>query len=465
MSASLSTLATFVCLARQALGPVAQRPRLLDVGTAFGFLVALADSIGWHATGVEPAGIGRLGGSILGVPVLNSLLQEANLPPAAFEVVVCSEVIEHVTDPSGFLGDVVRYLQPDGVLLLTTPNGEVVRGGSAADREWLEGLGAGHHLNLLSPRALTTLLHEHGLQDIRLFFHAGSSGRLGIVALAARRPGRLPDRLDWDVACREARDVEERYLRQLVVERERAGNHDVLLQGALFRLVQALVCRGEYTDAARYIGTLDELLRADGIDVATMASDGGEGPAFLGLYAYYRGMLQTNYLGDNPAAASSFGAAARLCTVDGRRPGQWQAGWFERAKLHEGLAQLRAGRHADAIATFDALLDGRDQVPDDVVDPLHQHKIMAHLELGDYEGIRRFVTRMSARDHGDPGGVLTASPPIAELDQARRELQEMAALYRDDRAALLRLNRLFDLLRGPRRALARVLSLAKPGVP
>jgi SAM-dependent methyltransferase len=39
----------------------------------------------------------------------------------AFDAVVCTEVLEHVAEPSDFLRDVVRVMRPGGVLLLTTP--------------------------------------------------------------------------------------------------------------------------------------------------------------------------------------------------------------------------------------------------------------------------------------------------------------------------------------------------------
>lgn len=38
-----------------------------------------------------------------------------------FDAVVCTEVLEHVAEPSDFLKDVVRVMRPGGVLLLTTP--------------------------------------------------------------------------------------------------------------------------------------------------------------------------------------------------------------------------------------------------------------------------------------------------------------------------------------------------------
>jgi 2-polyprenyl-3-methyl-5-hydroxy-6-metoxy-1,4-benzoquinol methylase len=468
VSASIPALAGFLCLARQALAPSQDRPRLLDVGTAFGFLVSIADSMGWDAIGVEPAGIGRLGEKILGVPIRSGFLDASDVPGQAFDIVVASEVIEHVEDPRSFMGSIVRHLGPRGILLLTTPNGELLRGGPAADREWQDGLSAGHHLTLLSPQAMTELLREHGLHDTRIFLHAGSSGRMGMVALAARQPGTLPGYLDWDAARRDAGIVQEEYLSGLVAKRQASGIDDALYRGALFRLMEIVVCRGDYVRASVYAQAMDDLLRADGIDDAVLEGVSEIGfdeylarvPGFLGLYSYYRGILHTNHLGDHAGAARSFATAARLCRLEGRLSGYARVGWPERARLHEGLALHRAGRHRDALAAFDDLLATPDRVPADLVDQLHRHKVLAHLELGDWAAIHRFVTRLAppARD-GDRPAAATA----AAENGARAELQEMSALYRQDRAALVRLNRVFDRLGAPRRLLARFLGEAPTG--
>src|SRR5690348_13933067 len=40
-----------------------------------------------------------------------------------FDVVIASEVIEHMSDPQSLLENASRHLRQDGILLLTTPNG------------------------------------------------------------------------------------------------------------------------------------------------------------------------------------------------------------------------------------------------------------------------------------------------------------------------------------------------------
>lgn len=54
------------------------------------------------------------------------------LPSGAFDVVVSFETIEHLPDPRAFLAEARRVLQPEGRLILSTPNRAVVSPGSDA---------------------------------------------------------------------------------------------------------------------------------------------------------------------------------------------------------------------------------------------------------------------------------------------------------------------------------------------
>ena len=42
---------------------------------------------------------------------------------ARYDVIVASEVLEHVLDPDALLANIVRHLEPGGLLIVTTPNG------------------------------------------------------------------------------------------------------------------------------------------------------------------------------------------------------------------------------------------------------------------------------------------------------------------------------------------------------
>lgn len=76
-----------------------------------------------------------------------------------FDVVVCTEVIEHTPDPEGFVRQVRKLLSPGGWLLLTTPNGNVWAD-YLRDRRFLHTLQPIE--NWLTPARLSQLLRAAG---------------------------------------------------------------------------------------------------------------------------------------------------------------------------------------------------------------------------------------------------------------------------------------------------------------
>lgn len=107
-----------------------RRLRILDVGCGRGWLTKLASAYG-DSQGVEPvAGVieyaRRLFPDIpftVGTP--ETILAGSDFEP--FDVVLCSEVIEHVPhrQKPDFVRQLARLLTPEGYLVLTTPRGEV----------------------------------------------------------------------------------------------------------------------------------------------------------------------------------------------------------------------------------------------------------------------------------------------------------------------------------------------------
>jgi 2-polyprenyl-3-methyl-5-hydroxy-6-metoxy-1,4-benzoquinol methylase len=104
--------------------------RVLDAGfgTGFGTRI-LADAGAEHVVGIDnDASAVEQASAELPENVEFRVSDVATLPfaDASFDVVTCMEVIEHVEDPERVLGELHRVLKPDGLLLLSTPNRDVV---------------------------------------------------------------------------------------------------------------------------------------------------------------------------------------------------------------------------------------------------------------------------------------------------------------------------------------------------
>lgn len=100
-----------------------EKPRCLDIGAGSGDLLALlrqsmpdlqADACDYH--------IERF--SLRDVPIAQLDLNTHPLPypDASFDLVTCSEVLEHVENFRAVLREIKRVLKPGGLMVVTTPN-------------------------------------------------------------------------------------------------------------------------------------------------------------------------------------------------------------------------------------------------------------------------------------------------------------------------------------------------------
>ncbi len=94
----------------------------LDIGAGKGYVATLLKEIGCAPVGldIKPEFVKQMANA-----GLNSVLADGGHLPfqsSIFEQVTCFEMIEHVDDPEGVLGEIRRVLKYKGLLLLTTPS-------------------------------------------------------------------------------------------------------------------------------------------------------------------------------------------------------------------------------------------------------------------------------------------------------------------------------------------------------
>lgn len=136
----------------------------LDVGAGYGFLLKeLQDRKGLQAVGVELSEQeANYGLKHLHVDIKNGLLSEADIVPNSFDVVACFEVIEHVPKPTEFIKELLKYLKPNGQLLIMTDNFEsnVAKDLGAGFPKWIPH----SHISHFGPGTLEKLLQDSGLE-------------------------------------------------------------------------------------------------------------------------------------------------------------------------------------------------------------------------------------------------------------------------------------------------------------
>jgi 2-polyprenyl-3-methyl-5-hydroxy-6-metoxy-1,4-benzoquinol methylase len=105
--------------------PLSSRTIALDVGCGQGDVMEAVSKFTKHISGTDAsvANRARVMARFKGVGVYQSL---KDAPGASFDLVTCTEVVEHLTDEEleGLLSEVKRVLSPNGFAVFTTPNNE-----------------------------------------------------------------------------------------------------------------------------------------------------------------------------------------------------------------------------------------------------------------------------------------------------------------------------------------------------
>jgi SAM-dependent methyltransferase len=100
--------------------------RWLDLGCAYGYLVAEARAGGFRAVGVDVSAyaLAKVAGSAPAAAgcVARGVLERLPFPDGSFDVVSAFDVLEHVVDPDAALREIHRLLRPGGVLVGATPD-------------------------------------------------------------------------------------------------------------------------------------------------------------------------------------------------------------------------------------------------------------------------------------------------------------------------------------------------------
>lgn len=144
---------------------------VLDIGCGAGLLCEPMARLGADVTGVdastENVSVAAAHAEAVGLDIRYMAGEVAKIDIGTFDLVICSEVIEHVADKRAFIADVAASVAPGGLLVMSTPNR------TAASRVLLVGAaeavgyvprGTHRWSDFITPEELEIMLDDVGLE-------------------------------------------------------------------------------------------------------------------------------------------------------------------------------------------------------------------------------------------------------------------------------------------------------------
>jgi len=139
-----------------------QKGRLLDIGTAGGAFLGVANRRGWSVSGCEPnRWMAEWGSDHYEIDIRPGTIFDMDLPDDAFDVVTLWDVLEHTPDPQAVLKECRRVLRPGGLLVVNYPDIHSVVA-RLMGRKWVFLLSV--HLYYFTPDTVRAILAETGFQ-------------------------------------------------------------------------------------------------------------------------------------------------------------------------------------------------------------------------------------------------------------------------------------------------------------
>lgn len=153
---------------------------ICDLGCGNGYLAGRLSEIGYRVTGIDasPSGIEVASKQYPKVKFLCALVDE-RLPDAIsdapFDLVVSSDMIEHLYRPAALLETATILLKPRGHLIIGTPYHGYLKNLALSITgrmdEHFTALWDGGHIKFFSVRTLSQLIRHHGFTDLRFSFY------------------------------------------------------------------------------------------------------------------------------------------------------------------------------------------------------------------------------------------------------------------------------------------------------
>ncbi len=136
--------------------------KILDIGAGTGAFLNTMNKAGWEVTGIEPDETARENAKKLYGLSLQTPQQLFNLPLQSFDAITMWHVLEHVHELHEYMDQLKDLLKPNGCIFIAVPNYTCYD--EKVYKEFWAAYDVPRHLYHFSPKSITQLLLQHGLQ-------------------------------------------------------------------------------------------------------------------------------------------------------------------------------------------------------------------------------------------------------------------------------------------------------------
>ncbi|MGI4946804.1 MAG: class I SAM-dependent methyltransferase [Janthinobacterium lividum] len=337
--------------------------RYAEIGCSFGFALDFGHrEFGWEVRGVDPSALAAAGGLLLRLPIETRYFTEDEpLPPPPADLLVASEVVEHVADPHAFMRALAASLAPEGVLVLSTPNATAVHP-DTPHGALVQVLCPGYHLVLLTAAGLRRLVEAHGFRH-----HHVRETPTGLTIFAGRHP------FAWATEGRTDRVAYVRYLQGRLAD---APPGSALECGMLYRLLREHAAFAQWTEAEALTPRIAAAYAQRGLNLlqpgacrpacasgASFTEFARRHPMNVGGVLFALGMVAMLHREDGPRAAALFDAAAAWLgavrrVLAGFGTTDAESDEFELQAMEHATVLTARTDQAAAAARLEAMLNG-----------------------------------------------------------------------------------------------------------
>jgi 2-polyprenyl-3-methyl-5-hydroxy-6-metoxy-1,4-benzoquinol methylase len=152
-----------VSYAQKLLGPEQGERTALDIGSGYGFFSQAALARGFKVTAVNPAAAeNRIFKRLNGFAPREQFFEAVDFGEARFDLVILSQILEHLLEPRSVLLKIRRLVKPQGVIAIAVPNVDAILIKLLKSKSSF--LGLPEHIIHFSQQGLAALLGRTGFE-------------------------------------------------------------------------------------------------------------------------------------------------------------------------------------------------------------------------------------------------------------------------------------------------------------